>query len=96
MEIYSRSYNCTRRKPCNVAEHKNSVGIYLASGSKAVNTAGTTITVNHDHSLGVFGTGAETKFTNNGIMNIDNGGIGVLVRDGAIAINNGTINLGEH
>ena len=78
----------------NVAEHKNSVGIYLASGSKAVNTAGTTITVNHDHSLGVFGTGAGTEFTNNGIMNIDNGGIGVLVRDGAIAINNGTINLG--
>ncbi len=78
----------------NVAEHKNSVGIYLASGSKAVNTAGTTITVNHDHSLGVFGTGAGTKFTNDGIMNIDNGGIGVLVRDGAIAVNNGTINLG--
>ena len=78
----------------NVAEHKNSVGIYLASGSKVVNTAGTTITVNHDHSLGVFGTGAGTEFTNNGIMNIDNGGIGVLVRDGAIAINNGTINLG--
>ena len=78
----------------NVAEHKNSVGIYLASGSKAVNTAGTIITVNHDHSLGVFGTGAGTEFTNNGIMNIDNGGIGVLVRDGAIAINNGTINLG--
>ena len=78
----------------NVAEHKNSVGIYLASGSKAVNTAGTTITVNHDHSLGVFGTGAGTEFTNNGIMNIDNGGIGVLVRDGAIAVNNGTINLG--
>ena len=75
-------------------KHENSVGMYLSGGTAA--TSSGTITVNHDHSVGVYGQGGGTRFTNTGTMNIDNGGIGVLIRDGAVAINEagGNINLG--
>ncbi|WP_339007562.1 autotransporter-associated N-terminal domain-containing protein [Fusobacterium varium] len=78
----------------NLTKHENSVGMYLSGGTAA--TSSGTITVNHDHSVGVYGQGGGTRFTNTGTMNIDNGGIGVLIRDGAVAINEagGNINLG--
>ena len=78
----------------DTTKHENSIGMYLSGGTAA--TSSGTITVNHDHSVGVYGAGAGTRFTNTGTMNIDNGGVGVLVRDGAVAINEagGNINLG--
>ncbi|WP_373592126.1 autotransporter-associated N-terminal domain-containing protein, partial [Fusobacterium varium] len=78
----------------DTTKHENSIGMYLSGGTAATNSG--MITVNHDHSVGVYGAGAGTKFTNTGTMNIDNGGVGVLVRDGAVAINEagGNINLG--
>ena len=78
----------------DTTKHENSIGMYLSGGTAA--TSSGIITVNHDHSVGVYGAGAGTRFTNTGTMNIDNGGVGVLVRDGAVAINEagGNINLG--
>ena len=75
-------------------EHLNSIGIYLLGGTTA--TSSGTITVNHDHSVGVYGEGTETRFTNTGTINVDNGAVGILVRDGAVAVNavGGNINLG--
>ncbi len=76
-------------------KHLNSIGMYITGGTVATNTG--IITVNYDHSIGVYGDGAGTKFTNTGTMNVDNGGIGILVRDGAIAVNavGANINLGS-
>ena len=78
----------------DATKHENSVGIYIGEGTVA--TSSGTITVYHDHSVGVYGTGTGTKFTNNGIIDIDKGGVGILVRDGAIAVNaaGASINLG--
>ena len=75
-------------------EHLNSIGIYLLGGTTA--TSSGTITVTHDHSVGVYGEGTGTRFTNTGTINIDNGAVGILVRDGAVAVNAAVadINLG--
>ncbi|AVQ27921.1 autotransporter-associated N-terminal domain-containing protein [Fusobacterium ulcerans] len=75
-------------------KHLNSIGMYLTGGTVA--TSSGTITVNHDHSVGVYGEGTETRFTNTGTINVDNGGVGILVRNGAVAVNavGGDINLG--
>ncbi|SQJ04199.1 Uncharacterised protein [Fusobacterium ulcerans] len=77
-------------------DHLNSVGMYLAGGTIAENTG--TITVNHDHSVGVYVTGTGSYFTNKGagVLNIDGGGVGILVKDGGIALNEGTITLGTN
>ncbi|WP_130890193.1 autotransporter-associated N-terminal domain-containing protein [Fusobacterium ulcerans] len=77
-------------------EHLNSVGMYLAGGSIAENTG--IITVNHDHSVGVYVTGTGSYFTNKGtgVLNLDGGGVGILVKDGGIALNEGTITLGTN
>ena len=72
-------------------EHKNSVGMYLSGGTVA--TSSGTITVNHDHSVGVYGQGTGTKFTNTGTINVDAGGVGILVRDGAEAVNANGANI---
>jgi hypothetical protein len=84
--------------------HKNSAGIYLTKGAKLENTG--TITVEEDHSVGVYVSGENSYFENaiGGIINVDRGGTGILVkRDdtsasliGGIAINNGTINIGNN
>ena len=81
-------------EPNDKTKHENSIGMYLSGGTMA--TSSGTITVNHEYSVGIYGQGEGTSFTNKGIINIDNGGVGVLVRDGATAINetNGNINLG--
>ena len=77
-------------------DHLNSVGMYLAGGTIAENTG--TINVNHDHSVGVYVTGTGSYFTNKGagVLNIDGGGVGILVKDGGIALNKGTITLGTN
>jgi hypothetical protein len=86
-------------------EHKNSAGIYLASGARLTNTA--TITVEEDHSVGVYVLGENSYFENasGAVINVDNGGTGILVkRDstkpaeliGGIALNNGIINIGNN
>ncbi|WP_302428180.1 autotransporter-associated N-terminal domain-containing protein [Fusobacterium varium] len=81
-------------------KHLNSVGIYGAGGTKIFNAAGATIKVHEDHSVGVYVDGSnaingnETRFENHGIIDVDNGGVGVIVRNGAIAVNNGVITLG--
>ncbi|WP_462425965.1 autotransporter-associated N-terminal domain-containing protein [Fusobacterium varium] len=81
-------------------KHLNSVGIYGAGGTKIFNAAGATIKVHEDHSVGVYVdgsniiTGDKTRFENYGIIDVDNGGVGVIVRNGAIAVNEGVITLG--
>ncbi|BBA49921.1 putative autotransporter [Fusobacterium varium] len=81
-----------------VEDHLNSVGIYGAGGTKIYNAAGATIKVHEDHSVGVYVDGTNTRFENHGIIDIDNGGVGVIVRNGAIAINEtgGVITLGAN
>lgn len=64
----------------------------MANGSVGRNTG--TITSNEPHSLAAYITGNGTTFTNDGIINIDNGAIGILVKDGATGINKGTITMG--
>ena len=78
----------------NVQDHLNSVGMYITGGTVA--TSSGTITVNHDHSVGVYASGTGTSFTNTGTINIDSGGVGIIVRDGAVAVNalGANINLG--
>ncbi|GAA6323371.1 hypothetical protein F350042L8_04690 [Fusobacterium ulcerans] len=78
----------------NLEKHENSIGIYLTGGSIGKNTSSGVITINHDHSVGVYVAGSTTSFTNEGIINVDNGGIGILVQDKGTAENKGTINLG--
>jgi hypothetical protein len=77
----------------DTGKHLNSIGIYLGGGAQGENTATGTVDVLHSHSVGIYGTGAGTKFTNNGTINVDHGGTGILVKTNAIAINNGTINV---
>ncbi|MDU1893016.1 MAG: hypothetical protein E6767_20250, partial [Dysgonomonas sp.] len=79
----------------DLENHENSIGMYLIGGSTGINTSSGVITINHDHSVGVYVTGSETSFTNEGIINVDNGGIGILVQDKGTAENKGTINLGS-
>ncbi|WP_462424807.1 autotransporter-associated N-terminal domain-containing protein [Fusobacterium sp. THCT13E1] len=82
----------------DVTEHLNSVGIYGAGETKIYNAAGATIKVHEDHSVGVYVDGTNTRFENHGIIDIDNGGVGVIVRNGAIAVNEigGVITLGAN
>ena len=85
----------------DATNHLNSVGIYMgrggASTAPSIGTNTGTITVNHDHSVGVYVEGAGVTFRNalGGTINVNNGGIGILARDHAVAVNNGTINLGS-
>jgi hypothetical protein len=78
-----------------IDEHKNSVGMYLLDGATVVNASGTTIRVNEDHSVGAYLGGVGTTITNNGLIEVSNGGVGIFVRDGATAINatTGIINI---
>ena len=71
---------------------KHSVGIYLAGGSSGVNEG--VINVKFENSAGVYVTGDGSLFVNEGTINVDNGGSGILVQYGGRADNNGTINLG--
>jgi hypothetical protein len=79
--------------PENAAQHLNSVGIYLKGGATGENAVGGVINVLHSHSVGVYGVGAGTSFTNNGIINVDNGATGILLKTHATAVNKGTINI---
>ncbi len=79
--------------PGDIEKHQNSVGMYLTNGSVATNQNNGTIVADDRFSLAVYATGKGTKFTNNGKINVSNGGRGILVRNGAEAINNGLINL---
>ena len=78
-----------------IENHLNSIGIYTTAGT-TVNNSGN-ITVNYDHSVGIYGDGSGTKIQNTGTINVDRGGVGILVRDGAVAINaaGGNIILGS-
>ncbi|BBA51194.1 putative autotransporter [Fusobacterium varium] len=80
----------------DLENHENSIGMYLIGGSTGLNTSSGVITINHDHSVGVYVTGSETSFTNEGTINVDNGGIGILVQDKGTAENKGIINLGNN
>ena len=85
------------------ADHKNSVGIYLTEKAQGVNTG--IIDVLETHSAGVYVHGEDAYFENalGGIINVDNGATGILVKRytdpsmliGGIAVNNGIINLGN-
>ena len=77
------------------SKHLNSIGIYATGGTKVNNTGN--IIVNYDHSIGIYGDGAGTRIQNTGTINVDSGGVGILVRDGAVAVNavGGNIILGS-
>ncbi|MDU1912628.1 MAG: autotransporter-associated N-terminal domain-containing protein, partial [Fusobacterium sp.] len=81
--------------PNNTQDHLNSVGIFVSNGTTVNNTG--TIDVKHEYSVGIYGNGTGTYITNKsgGIINVDKGGVGILVKDNAIAVNEGTINLGN-
>jgi hypothetical protein len=87
----------------NTKNHKNSAGIYLDEGASAVNYG--TITADKDHSVGVYlSTGTYFENAAGGVINVDNGGVGVLAKNnpdssnpaGGTAVNNGTINVGNN
>ncbi|MHD0318791.1 autotransporter-associated N-terminal domain-containing protein [Fusobacterium sp. THCT1E2] len=82
-------------EPNNSKNHLNSVGIYVTDGTTVNNTG--TINVEHDFSVGIYGSGEGTHITNasGGIINVDKGGVGILVQNKAIAVNKGTITLGS-
>lgn len=72
----------------------NSVGMYLLGGTVATNSG--TIDVTKAHSVGVYGSGEGTKFTNekDGIIKVNNSATGIMVKDKAYALNLGTIDIG--
>lgn len=74
--------------------HLNSVAIYLDKGAQASNTG--TLKAEYEHSLAVYAQGAGTEFVNNGAITVDNGATGMLIRDGAKGVNNGTITIGTN
>lgn len=71
-----------------------SVGIYLLGGGMGENHG--EITVDREYSIGVYGEGVGTSFTNYGTIEVNNGGTGILVKNGAVAINEGNIVLGAN
>ncbi|MDR1834581.1 MAG: hypothetical protein LBQ96_02125 [Fusobacteriaceae bacterium] len=75
-------------------KHLNSVDIYAAGGATVVNRG--LLEAKKDHSLAVYAQGKGTRFTNDGVIEVDNGGIGMLIREEAVGINNGTVNLGAN
>ncbi|MDR3258166.1 MAG: hypothetical protein LBT51_00940 [Fusobacteriaceae bacterium] len=79
--------------------HLNSIGIYIGRGVSAENTSAGIINVKADHSVGVYLDSSsklvQTTFTNNGTINVDNGGVGVLARGNTKVINNGYIITGD-
>jgi hypothetical protein len=66
-----------------IADHKNSVGIYLDKGASLINRGN--IDVSYDHSVGIYGngTGVDIRLAS-GTMTVDNGGIGILAKGGAM------------
>ena len=85
----------TKGDPNKTQDHLNSVGIYVTNGTTVNNTG--TIDVKHDFSVGIYGSGEGTHITNalGATINVDKGGVGILVQNKAIAVNKGTINLGS-
>ncbi|WP_339099796.1 autotransporter-associated N-terminal domain-containing protein [Fusobacterium ulcerans] len=85
----------TKGDPNKTQDHLNSVGIYVTNGTKVNNTG--TINVEHDFSVGIYGSGVGTKITNvlGATISVDKGGVGILVQNEAVAENEGTINLGS-
>jgi hypothetical protein len=79
-------------------DHLNSIGIYIGMGVLAENTSAGIINVKEDHSVGVYLDGSsesvKTIFTNNGTINVDNGGVGILARGYTQVTNNGHIITG--
>jgi hypothetical protein len=82
-------------------DHQNSVAFYLTEGAKAYNTG--TIDSDKDHSVGAYvSTAAYFENAAGGVINVNNGGVGVLAKHdpdstnplGGVAVNNGTINVG--
>ncbi|WP_462425280.1 autotransporter-associated N-terminal domain-containing protein [Fusobacterium sp. THCT13E1] len=82
-------------EPNNKEKHLNSVGIYVTNGTTVNNTG--TINVKEDFSVGIYGSGEGTHITNasGATINVDKGGVGILVQNGAVAVNAGIINLGN-
>ncbi|WP_339007583.1 autotransporter-associated N-terminal domain-containing protein [Fusobacterium varium] len=85
----------TKGDPNKTQDHLNSVGIYVTNGTTVNNTG--TINVEHDFSVGIYGSGIGTKITNvlGATISVDKGGVGILVQNEAVAENEGTITLGS-
>jgi hypothetical protein len=64
-------------------DHRNSVGIYLENGASLINRGN--IDVLYDHSVGIYGngTGVDIRLAS-GTMTVDNGGVGILAKGGAM------------
>ena len=71
--------------------YDNTVGIYLAGGSNGENTSIGNIIVKCDRAIGVLVNGKNTSFENKGKIEIDNGGIGIIVENRGSATNSGEI-----
>ena len=86
----------------NLQDHLNSVGMYVGNGAYGANNGtinvkempGTNTPGERDHSVGVYAVGLSTVFDNNGIITVDEGGVGILAKDGATIRNYGDILLG--
>jgi len=86
----------------NLQDHLNSVGMYVGNGAYGANNGtinvkempGTSTPGERDHSVGVYAVGLSTVFDNNGIITVDEGGVGILAKDGATIRNYGDILLG--
>lgn len=65
-------------------QHRNSVGMYVSNGAELQSSGN--INVFYDHSVGIYGKGKGTTVTlTGGTLTVDNGGVGILVKEGAIA-----------
>jgi hypothetical protein len=66
----------------DLESHRNSVGIYADAGVKVLNSGD--IDVRYDHSVGLYGRGADTEIRiTGGTITVDNGGVGILAKQGA-------------
>ncbi|MHD0316790.1 autotransporter-associated N-terminal domain-containing protein [Fusobacterium sp. THCT1E2] len=89
----NRVYNSGNIKIESSADinYDNTVGIYLAGGSTGENSSSGNIIVKCDRAIGVLVKGKNTSFENKGKIEIDNGGIGIIVESGGKATNIGQI-----
>ncbi|MGF6905875.1 autotransporter-associated N-terminal domain-containing protein [Fusobacterium sp. PH5-44] len=74
------------------SEERTSAGFYVGNGATGTNKG--IINVESSSSLGAYVTGVQSKFTNDGTINVNNSAVGILAKDGSTVINNGNIILG--
>ncbi|MDR3258067.1 MAG: hypothetical protein LBT51_00445, partial [Fusobacteriaceae bacterium] len=83
----------------NLNDHLNSVGIYAGNSANVTNETTGIINVEFDHSVGVYvygvGLSVPTTFINKGLIEVNNGAVGILAKGRTNITNDGTIILGD-